>query len=59
MVSVKHPKPLGINQESTNYDVAASKLLNLLWLIIEVSVCRARKKAKKERIQNTGDRIQN
>jgi hypothetical protein len=26
MVFAQHPKPLGIKQESTNYDVAASEL---------------------------------
>jgi hypothetical protein len=57
MLSVQHPKPLSINQEITNYAVAASKLLNLLCLIIEASAHRARKKAGKDRIQETEYRI--
>ena len=59
MVAVKHPKPLDIKQESTNYNVAASKLLNLLCLIIDGVKLQSSKKAEKTRIQNTEARIQN
>jgi len=47
MVSVKHPKPLGIKQESTNYDVAASELSSPLCSIIDaVSVSSKEEKTK-------------
>jgi len=35
MVSVQQPKPLGVKQESTNYDVAASELSYPLCSIID------------------------
>jgi len=35
IISIQHPKPLGINQESTNYDVAASEMSYPLCSIID------------------------
>ena len=53
-----HPKPLGTNQEITNYDVAASELLNPLCLIIDAVCIQTRKKGENEcRIQNLECRI--
>jgi len=47
MVSVPHRKPLVINQESTNYDVAASELSYPLCLIIDaVSLLSKEEKGK-------------
>jgi hypothetical protein len=47
MVSVEHPKPLGLNQENTNYDVAASKLFYPLCSIVDaVSLSSKGKKRK-------------
>ncbi len=37
MVSVQHPKPLGLKQESTDYDVAASELSYSLCSIIDAA----------------------
>ena len=54
MVLVYHPKPLVINQEITNYAVAASKLSNPLCSIIDESSKKA--KGKRKKIKNTGHR---
>jgi hypothetical protein len=46
-VSIQHPRPLGIKQESTNDDVTASKPLNLLCSIIDIFACRSKEKRGK------------
>jgi hypothetical protein len=43
MVYAQHPKPLGIMQESTNYDVAVSGLLYRLSFIIDAVYLSSKK----------------
>jgi len=47
MVSVEHPKPLGIKQESTNNDVATSELSNPLCSIIDAISLSSKKEREK------------